>query len=229
MSVITDINLDLDIDVVLRRPRIWQNARLKPQVEGLLHELLASVESARLLKPSIVHSSYSVVEIGPDHVLAESNVTLRGTSFHSVLSEAKKLAVVIYTIGPDLENMVTQDFNRTEYLRGLLLDNIGDAALDLLYEEVCQLIKVEAASYGYQGSSPISPGMSGFPISEQRRLFELVPAREIGVSLTSSGMMVPRKSVSMVIGMGPKMPQWSQAEACARCGSGDTCPYRVTA
>ncbi len=54
-------------------------------------------------------------------------------------------------------------------------------------------------------SSPLSPGMPGFAILEQWQVFQLVSAEEIGVSLTSSGIMVPRKSVSMVIGIGPQM------------------------
>ena len=55
----------------------------------------------------------------------------------------------------------------------------------------------------------------------------LVQSDEIGVSLTSSGVMSPQKSVSMVIGIGPHMPTWSQEEVCARCSLRKTCPYRM--
>jgi hypothetical protein len=69
--------------------------------------------------------------------------------------------------------------------------------------------------------------MPGFPISEQWRLFELVPAEEIGVSLTPYGIMIPRKSISMVIGIGLQMTIWTQAEVCARCNLKETCLYRI--
>jgi len=88
-------------------------------------------------------------------------------------------------------------------------------------------VRREALSRGYQASSPLSPGMPGFSISEQWQLFKLVPAEEIGVSLNPSGMMVPRKSTSMVIGVGMKMPTWTQAEVCDRCSLKRTCPYKV--
>jgi len=48
------------------------------------------------------------------------------------------------------------------------------------------------------------------------------------VSLTSSGIMVPRKSASMVMGIGPKMTRWTEAEVCARCNLRETCHYKVT-
>ena len=112
-------------------------------------------------------------------------------------------------------------------MQALILDGIGSAAVDSLAQEACHFINREASSHGHQASSPISPGMPGLPISEQWQLFQLVPAEQIGVHLTSSAMMVPRKSVSMIIGIGPDMPTWTQAEVCNRCGINKTCHYRV--
>ena len=70
--------------------------------------------------------------------------------------------------------------------------------------------------------------MPGFPLTEQWNLLGLVNTDEIGVSLTASGVMVPRKSVSMVMGIGPKMTRWTEAEGCARCSLRKTCHYKVT-
>ena len=229
MPVISDINLTLNIKQVLRRQRFGENPRLIPQFESLIRELLDTVESERLLKPSIAYEVYSVVDIDADRVQLEGDVALYGTCFHSVLSGARELAVAIYTIGPALEEMTTRDFQRGEPLRGMLLDSIGSAALEPLGEKVCAYIRDEATSRGYQSSSGFDPGVCDFPISEQRRLLELVPAEEIGVSLTDSGMLIPLKSISTIIGMGPQMPMWSQAEICARCNLGRTCHYSIHA
>ena len=110
----------------------------------------------------------------------------------------------------------------------MLLDGIGSAAVDSLTQEVCKFMTGEASSRGYQVSSPISPGMPGLSITEQWQLLEMVPSGEIGVSLTSSGIMVPRKSASMVMGIGPQMTTWTRAEVCAHCSLKQTCPYKIT-
>jgi len=136
---------------------------------------------------------------------------------------------MVCTIGPGLEKQVAEYFNSDEALRGLLLDGIGSAAIDSLGFEVCSLIGNEASLHGYQASSPLSPGGPRFPLAEQWQLFKLVPADQIGVSLTSSGVMVPRKSISMVIGMGSDMKTWTKAESCARCNLRNTCHYRIHA
>ena len=126
-----------------------------------------------------------------------------------------------------LEEKVTEYFTRNDPLRAVILDGIGNTAVDSLAQETCQLIKQEAASRNYEASSPFSPGMTGWPISEQWHLFRLVPAEQIGVRLTSSAMMVPRKSISLVIGIGQDMPIWTQSEVCDRCNLKKTCHYRV--
>ncbi len=227
MPVVDTINLNLDISQVLHRRGILGKSRLRHQVESLTGELIAEVSSRRLLQPRIAYEIFSLSGTVREMVRLEGNHTLRGSVFASVFPEAKALAVAVGTIGAGLEKRVTEEFNRKESLRGMLLDGIGSAAVDVLIEAACRLIRDEASSRGYQSSSPVNPGMPGFPISEQEQLLALVPAVEIGVRLSSGGMMVPRKSVSLVIGMGAQMPTWTSAEACARCHLAGTCPYRV--
>jgi len=110
----------------------------------------------------------------------------------------------------------------------MILDGIGSTAVDMLALEVLRRLASEASSRGYEISSPVNPGMPGFPLTEQWNLLELVNADEIGVRLTASGVLVPRKSSSMVIGIGPKMTRWTQAEVCARCSLRESCHYKVT-
>jgi len=227
MPIIRDISLKLKIREILRRQGFKEYSKVRPEMKNLIGELLVSLSDKHLLEPAIAYEIYSITEVGHHRVRLEGNAALHGPLLPSVLLEAKELSVVVCTIGPKLEEKVTDYLERSEPLSGLLLDGIGSAAVDSLAQEVCKLIMHEASLRGYQTGSPLSPGMPGFPISEQWRLFELVPAEEIGVNLTPSGMMVPRKSVSMVIGIGLQMTTWTQAEVCARCNLKETCPYRI--
>ena len=229
MPVIRDIPLSLKTGEVLRREGFRGQAGIRPEIKSLILELLASIEKAHLLEPAMAYEIYPVTELGQRQISLKGSAIVSGTLLPSLLPEAKELAIVVSTIGPGLEKQVTEYNNRNEPLRGVLLDGIGSAAVDTLTQEACKLITAEASPRGYQVSSPISPGMPGLPITEQRPLLEMVPAGEIGVSLTSSGMLLPRKSTSMVIGIGPKMKTWTRAEVCARCNLGKTCHYRIPA
>lgn len=227
MPIVRDIRLTLELGDVLRRQGIREYSRLKSDMKDLIQELLTGVNNGQLLEPAIAYQTYPIKEVGHDQLFLEGDVVLHGSVLSSVLAEARELAVVVCTIGSRLEKQVAEYFNNDEALRGLLLDGIGSAAVDSLGFEVCSLIGNEASLHGYQASSPLSPGGPRFPLSEQWQLFKLAPADQIGVSLTSSGVMVPRKSISMVIGMGSDMKTWTKAESCARCNLRNTCHYRI--
>jgi len=229
MPVIRDIPLSLKTGEVLRREGFRGQAKVRPEIKSLILELLTSVKEAHLLETAVAYEIYSIIGMSHGQLSLKGNVVLTGSLLPSLLPEAKELAVVVCTIGPKLEKQVTEYTDRGEPLRGLLLDGIGSAAVDSLTREVCKFMMGEASSRGYEASSPISPGMPGLPITEQWQLLKMVPAREIGVGLTSSGIMVPRKSASMVMGIGPQMKRWTRAEVCAQCNLRKACPYRIVA
>jgi len=226
VAIIRDIHLNLELRQVLRREGIRQYGSVRPGIKSLIDELLVGIKDEYLLEPAIVCETYPITEIDQYKLSLAGDKALHSPLLASVLSNAKELAVVICTIGPKLEKKVTEHLGRGKPLRGMLLDGIGSAAVDSLTQEACRLVAGIASSHGYQASSPFSPGMYGFPITEQSRLFQLVPAEQIGVSLTVSGVMVPLKSASMVVGIGQGMTVRTQAEVCASCNLSRTCHYR---
>ena len=230
MPIFRDITLTLDLEQVLRRQGIKQPmSNLTPQIKIIAQELLDMTRNSQLLEPAIAYQTHTITEKYPDRIKLSEGKFLIGSFIPSALPTAKELAAVVCTIGPKLEEKATRFFSENEPLRGLLLDGIGSAAVDSISEEACQIVAREALSHGYQTSSPISPGMPGLDISVQKSLFELVPAEEIGVHLTSAQIMVPIKSISMVIGIGTKMATWTKAEMCKRCPLKKTCHYKVCA
>jgi hypothetical protein len=228
MPVIRDIRLSLKTGDVMRRQGLGRRAKVRPEINSLIRELHASLRKSRLLEPAVAYEYYTVSGMNGGQVWLDGDRALQGLLLPAVFSEAKEFAVVLCTIGPRLEKQVTDYSKNGAILQGMMLDGIGSAAVDSLVSEVLKLITIEVSSRGYQISSPVNPGMPGFPLTEQWNLLALVNADEIGVRLTTSGVLVPRKSTSMIIGIGPKMPRWTQSEGCARCSIGETCHYKVT-
>lgn len=228
MPVIRDIPLKLDYsDEVLRRQGLGGRSRVRPEIKKVIIELLAEVDKESLLEPAVAYEYYTIIAMGSERISLEGDRAIEGPLLPAIFPEAKELIVLIATIGPRLEKRVTEYTKSGGALRGMVLDGIGTAAVDRLIPEAMKLIAAEVATRGYEISSPVNPGMPGFAMTEQWNMLKLAPAQEIGVSLSSSGMLVPRKSISMVIGIGPRMTRWTQAEVCGRCSLKESCPYRI--
>jgi hypothetical protein len=227
MPVIHDIPLRLNIEQLLRRQGLGGGAKVRRETKDLILELLASVRKMQLLQPAAAYEYYPVTGMNGDRVWLEGGGAIHGPLIPAMLPEAKELAVLLCTIGPGLEKQVTEYSGSGQVMKGMILDGIGSAAVDMLISQVVMSMASDVSPRGYEMSSQVCPGMPGFPLSEQWNLLRLVDADEIGVSVIGSGVLVPRKSSCMVVGIGPEMPRWTQAEVCARCSLRETCHYKV--
>lgn len=226
MPIFRDISVRLDIKKVLQGQGMGGCSRPRPEITALSGELLSNIDKMHLLEPALAYESYSITGAGQDRVNLNGGFILNGSLLPVKFPSARKLVAIVCTIGPKLEEAVSEYFNRGEALRGILLDGIGNVALDSLVREACRRVKKESSSQGYQIGSPVSPGIPGFSISEQRTLFKLAPATHIGVRLTASGVMFPRKSISMVIAIGKDMPEQAEDNICDSCNMVASCKYR---
>jgi hypothetical protein len=227
MPVVRDIPLSLNLNEVLRRQGLGGKAKVRPEIKSLLLELLAGLDNERLLEPAAAYERHPVTGMTGDRITLAGGKAVRGPALPAFFPEARELAVAVCTIGPRLEKQASNYTKNGQALRGMLLDGIGSAAVDKLIPKVTRLIAAGVAPLGYEVSSPVNPGMPGLAMTEQWNIMELAGGDRIGVSLTPSGILVPRKSVSMVIGIGPRMTRWTQAEVCARCSLSESCPYKT--
>ena len=113
------------------------------------------------------------------------------------------MAIFVLTTGNRLEDMVNHLVEEGLVFQATVLDAIGSAAVEALANSVQERIGEMAASEGLCISRRFSPGYCDWHIGQQRMLFQALAADHAGVRLTEKCLMLPQKSVSGVIGIGP--------------------------
>ena len=121
------------------------------------------------------------------------------TNKHPVFKDAVKVAICICTIGPELEQEIKDLMEKNEITRALILDALGSEAAEEVAIQSDRKLAEKAREMNLWPSKRYSPGYGKWDVKEQRFIFELLPASDIGVRLTESCMMVPRKSISFRI------------------------------
>lgn len=151
-------------------------------------------------------------------------------SFLTALFEKKdtpviRVALAICTIGPQLEETVSRYSDSGQLTRALIVDAAGssltETTCDYVNEKICQM----ALEHSFCPAPRISPGYGRWKIEEQAILFRLLPAESIGVSLTKSCMMVPRKSISFAVELLRETTHDRPSSPCKRCGR-KNCQFR---
>ena len=126
-----------------------------------------------------------------------------GPTIAARLRDAVTAAVFVVTAGSGLEGWSVALTQSGDLFRALVVDAIGSAATERaaiwLETKVAEL----AAHNGWNVTSRYGPGYCGWPTSDQHALFSLLPTGFCGVTLTDSALMLPVKSISGVIGLGP--------------------------
>lgn len=131
------------------------------------------------------------------------------------LKGCDSFAIILATVGAELDRWI-QDYRIGEdVMKAFIADVIGSLAAEAVVEYGKRFLKEMLAQEGLKTTNSYSPGYCGWLVSEQRMLFSLLPAGFCGVTLTESCLMLPLKSVSSVVGIGPHVED--QPYSCAIC------------
>jgi cobalamin-dependent methionine synthase I len=86
-----------------------------------------------------------------------------------------------------------------------MLDAVGseavEAAADALMEKMDEEINRAAGPHTLTGR--FSPGYGDWDIREQHLIFRLLEGEKVRIKMTPSCLMVPRKSISFIVGIRP--------------------------
>ncbi len=177
-------------------------------------------EALILVKPRGCWQNYNY-DPSTGIIQSQPPVRLNSTSILDHLSVAVEIAVLAVTIGPVLEEAVSARFSSGEYTLGLLLDAAGSVAVEATADAVNALIADQASRRGLGTCFRFSPGYGDWEITDQPQVLALSRGENLAIGVTASCMLLPRKSVTAVIGLFPPRSESATAggtpEGCKGC------------
>jgi hypothetical protein len=224
MRVVRDMDLQLDMAFVLWCQGEDPSGRLsRAQQTSLNHELLR--EARQLLKPSAMYHLFRLREVREESVVLHVGATFRGHLLADRFGLAEHVALALCTVGGGLEERASWYRESGDEVRAVLFDGIGTAAIGELAEQTRTLIRSEAQARGWQASAPFQPGQLDWPLEDHEVFFDLLPAEELGLMLDAQHLMVPAKSSSLAMGVGPEMLPLALDRACKYCPLAEGCRF----
>lgn len=132
------------------------------------------------------------------------------------LQPATRVAVLVVTVGDAISTLAARACRSGDVLAGWAFDAVGswaaEAAADALTARLGRYLGPdEALTLRY------SPGYCGMDLDQQPSVCRLARAEAVGVSLSPALLMQPTKSVSGLVGLGPKGAVRADLTPCDRC------------
>jgi len=155
--------------------------------------------AALLLEEIRPRTCWRLFPLGEDGLLAGTAFRPEGQAIRRHLAGCGQVIVLAATLGMEAETLLRRVQSRS-ISDALLLDALASAAVERLCDLLCEDLARRMAPARL--TPRFSPGYGDFPLSQQRTLCEVLNVgRLLGVSLTSGDLMIPRKSVTALLGV----------------------------
>ncbi|MBO6016943.1 MAG: hypothetical protein J6P42_02795 [Oscillospiraceae bacterium] len=192
-----------------------------PLPDGIPEQLEAA--ERELFRCAVPRVIWRLFDRDADGSLTGTGFTPAGADIREFLKDCDRVILMAATLGMEVENLLRRTQAR-DMAQALMLDAAASAAVENVCDNLCADLAETFAPRCL--TDRFSPGYGDLPLSQQRDLFRLLDVtRRIGVSLSESGLMVPQKSVTALIGVSDR-PQRKRSGGCETCTMSADCAYR---
>ena len=194
----------------------YKNQNINEDLSNLINESIE--ETKKIINPKFVLRRYTIKKINKENgkkqvILENGNLILESND------------IMATTLGLDIEREIRK-LTYTNLTKGVIMDACATTAI----EEVCDVVQENIAknlssedryiSYRY------SPGYGDLSIDKNIDINNILNTqKEIGLTVTNSGIMIPRKSVVALIGVSDKKAI-STKKSCDYCNNRHNCDYK---
>lgn len=221
-------------DVKPDRNEVLKNQCIPPDIEpSKKTEILFKRAMDLFLEtshPKGIVSEISIPEF--EVVYSGEGLNEKKTPLDEIFGKADNLALFVLTIGDIVSQKIDELFKVNEFALGSMLDSVASAGIDKAADSIENLFFNLLSKRGKISPSAgilrYSPGYCGWHMSGQKKLFEFLNPEDINITLLSSYLMKPLKSISGVIVVGEKEIHnfRDSYPFCSQCKT-HFCRYRI--
>ncbi len=225
MPILSDIQIKINAEDVLLTLNSGRKSNPK-----LIDETVKAIETAeKLWQPRAVYEDFTVNGIEGDEILLETRGVDNRTRIKigphiDLLEMAESAMIYVVTVGSELDRHVTELNQGNHLLEAYLLDSVGVVALSEVDKAVRREAEKKARNRNWGVSDRLGPGsLMGWDLTGQRVIASLVDIEKIDLVINESCVLIPFKSASSLIGMGPAYPSKKVGSICRFCVHAGSC------
>ena len=174
--------------------------------------------------PRVVFSPLLPIE-GENGAKTAAGLSLTGEDMEKHLAHCQQVLLLAVTLGAPLDMLIRRT-EAVDMARAVVLDAAATVAVEEAAQQAEEEMRRTLASSGLYLTGRYSPGYGDYPISVQKELLRLTDAgRKIGLTVTPSHIMTPRKSITAVLGVAT-IPVKGHLAGCGHCVLQKTCLFR---
>ena len=212
----------------LDKKEIYRYLGCPPEEKHPVPELEQLVDGciARVLAASAPRTVFSpALELNAQPQLHAATLPLAGEDIGLHLQHCTHVILLAVTLGAQLDAMIRRA-EAMDMAQAVVMDAAASVAVEQAAQQAEESLRTQLAAEGRYLTGRYSPGYGDFPLTVQREVLHLTDAgRKIGLTVTPSNIMTPRKSITAVLGVA-EIPVRGHLAGCSHCVLQKTCIFR---
>lgn len=191
--------------------------RVKKQIDFAVQTVLDEFSPAALIRRFPLEGA----------CFAGTTFIAKGEAPGQMLAACSEAALFAATLGAESERALLR-IQAKSHADALVADAVFSAAIEAVCDQACAQFEAALENEGLFATRRFSPGYGDMPLEQSREICEILKTQsQIGLCVSSNGIMIPRKSVCAVIGITTRRSVRPR-EACASCSMKSRCTMRKT-
>ncbi|MBU3181213.1 vitamin B12 dependent-methionine synthase activation domain-containing protein [Clostridium psychrophilum] len=167
-------------------------------------------------KSSSTYEIFDIERKDDQLFLVGSTLVLKDKDIKSLLINSEKCVVMAATLGTKVDSTLAY-YSRFDITKGVIMDACASTAIEYVCDQLQDEIMKNALKDDLHITTRYSPGYGDFAIQNGAKILNVLDAyKKIGLSITENSIMLPRKSVTAIIGLS-KVASLNKHTGCAFC------------
>ena len=200
----------------------YHGQELSPKLEEDLGQCMEKIyEEAR---PRSVWRRFPLRREKAGIAVEGTALTLTGQDIANLLAGSNECILLAVTLGSQVERLLgyTQQLSMT---KALLMDSAATAMVEAVCDDLESRLRSQIETEGLELTWRYSCGYGDLPLALQKDFLDALDAQKrIGLTCNGDFIMIPRKSVTAVMGVGEK--RTVRQPACSACSYNESCNLR---
>ena len=219
--IIRNFPIEINRRAALRHLGYRPSSRMDSRIKNLFDE---AIERAKqLAQPAGIYLIDPVTELSADSIKLGCGIVIKSKPVARLMRGCVKTVIFAATVGPAAEDEAARIMNENP-AEAVMLDSAAGEATEGAVVYLHKSIQLHSHRANLHLTPRFSPGYGDWPLEAQRDIFACLKPERIGITLNEACMMIPRKSVSGIIGLGPIPGIRTGASPCKECAK--TSPKR---
>ena len=199
----------------------YKNGQVDEKILALTDE--CEQQLLKTIKPRFIYKIFDIEHTDLGVVVKNTSLLLKGKDISMHLKDCQQCILLCATVSIGVDNLI-RTYESQDMAKAIITDCLASASIEQVCNEAENEIKKAVGDYNFTWR--FSPGYGDFPLEVQRDFIDVLDAQKrVGVNVSDSLIMIPRKSVTAVIGVSTNEISKGR-RGCVCCNMKDRCEFR---